>query len=122
MRCGKDARSVLLRKQRRGAAHGLGGGSRAILCKPCCHEPEAPLMARQQFVAHPFRVHSGPSLAAVRECANSLIADEPCDLRDRKVALTEIEHGEIGAELIENFTEAQAFRRQPSRQRPATHA
>ena len=26
----------------------------AILSKPCRHEPEAPLMARQQFVAHPF--------------------------------------------------------------------
>jgi hypothetical protein len=84
--------------------------------------PISALMARQQFVAHPFRIHSGPSLAALRECANSLIADEPCYLRDRKVALTEIVHGEIGAELLENFTEPQAFRSQPSRQRPVTHA
>ena len=83
---------------------------------------EAPLMARQQFVAHPLRIHSGPPFAAVRECANSLIADEPCYLRDRKVGLTEIVRGEIGAELIENFTKAQAFRSQPPRQRPGAHA
>ena len=30
--------------------------------------------------------------------------------------------GEIGAELTENFTEAQAFRSQRPRQRPAAHA
>jgi hypothetical protein len=30
--------------------------------------------------------------------------------------------GEVGAELTENFTEAQAFRSQPPRQRPAAHA
>ncbi len=79
-------------------------------------------MARQQFVAHALRIHSGPPPVAVRECANSLIADEPCYLRDRKVGLTEIVRGEIGAELIENFTKAQAFRSQPARQRPAAHA
>jgi hypothetical protein len=84
--------------------------------------PKLPLMARQQFVAHPFRIHSSPSLAAVRKCGNSLIAEEPCYLRDRKIAITEIERDEIGPELIENFTKPQAFRSQPSRQSPATHA
>src|SRR6266436_988628 len=38
------------------------------------------------------------------------------------VIFTAPEHGEIGAELIENFTEPQAFRAKPSRQRPVTHA
>jgi hypothetical protein len=55
-------------------------------------------MARQQFAAHHFRIHAGPSLAAVGKCANSLIADQPGDLRNRKVLLPQIEHGEIGAE------------------------
>ena len=55
------------------------------------------------------------------ECANSLITNEPCYLRDRKVGVTQIMRGEIGAELTENFTEAQAFRSQPPRQRSAAH-
>ena len=38
------------------------------------------------------------------------------------VIFTAPEHGEIGAELIENFTEPQAFRAKPSRQRPVAHA
>jgi hypothetical protein len=33
-------------------------------------------MRHQRFVAHPPRVHSGPPLAAVRECADSSITDE----------------------------------------------
>ena len=78
-------------------------------------------MARQQFVAHPLRIHSSPPLVAVGECANSLITDKPRYLGDRKVGLTEIVRGEIGAELIENFTKAQAFRSQ-HRNDPARHA
>src|SRR6266478_7687013 len=85
---------------------------------PC----EAQLTARQQFVAHPLRIHSRPPLAAVRECAHSLITHEPCYLRDRKAGVTEIVRGEVGAELIENFTKTQAFRSQPPRQRPAAQA
>src|SRR5262249_23311172 len=65
---------------------------------------------------------SGPPLVAMGECANSLITNEPCYLRDRKVGVTQVMRGEIGAELTENFTEAQAFRSQPPRQRPAAHA
>src|SRR5262249_19310043 len=80
---------------------------------------EAPLAARQQFFAPILRTHSGPPLIARGECANSLIADEPGYLRDRKVGVTEIVRGEIGAELLENFTKPQAFRSQPARQRPA---
>ena len=80
---------------------------------------EAPLVARQQFGAHILRAHPGPPLVAVRECANSLIADKPGYLRDRKVGITEIVRGEIGAELLENFTKAQTFRSQPARQRSA---
>ena len=83
---------------------------------------EAPLTARQQFVAHPLRIHSRPPLAAVRECAHSLITHEPCYLRDRKAGVTEIVRREIGAKLIENFTKTQAFRSQPPRQRPAAQA
>ena len=79
-------------------------------------------MARQQFAAHLLRVHSGPPLVAMGECANSLITNEPCYLRDRKVGVTQVMRGEIGAELTENFTEAQAFRSQLPRQRPAAHA
>ena len=56
------------------------------------------------------------------ECANSLITNEPCYLGDRKVGLTEIVRGEIGAELIENFTKTQAFRSQPPRQCPTAQA
>jgi len=67
-------------------------------------------MARQQFAAHLLRVHSGPPLVAVGECANSLITNEPCYLRDRKVRITQIMRGEIEAEPTDNFTEAQAFR------------
>jgi hypothetical protein len=81
-----------------------------------------PFLACQQFVAHPLRIHSGPPPAAVRECANSLITEEPRDLRDRKVGLTETVPRKIGAELIENFTKAEAFRSQPPRQSPAAHA
>src|SRR5262245_53188103 len=77
--------------------------------------------ARQQFAAHLLRAHSGPPLVAMGECANSLITNEPCYLRDRKVGVTQIMRGEIGAELTENFTEAQAFRSQPPRQRSAAH-
>ena len=58
---------------------------------------EASLTARQQFVAHPLRIHSRPPLAAVRECAHSLITHEPCYLRNRKAGVTEIVRGEIGA-------------------------
>src|SRR5215813_7062778 len=79
-------------------------------------------MARQQFAAHLLRVHSGPPLVAMGECANSLIANEPCYLRDRKVGVTQVMRGEVGAELTKNFTEAQAFRSQTPRQRPAAHA
>src|SRR5262249_749253 len=74
-------------------------------------------MARQQFAAHLLRVHSGPPLVAMGECANSLITNEPCYLRDRKVGVTQVMRGES-----ENFTEAQAFRSQLPRQRPAAHA
>ena len=70
-------------------------------------------MARQQFVAHPLRIDSGPLLVTVRECANPLITEEPCYLRDRKVGLTEIVRGGIEAKSIENFTKTQAFRSQP---------
>src|SRR5215467_6694585 len=80
------------------------------------------LPTRQQFVAHLFRCHSGPPLVAVRERADTLITDEPGYLRDRKAGLSEIVRGEIGAELIENFTKAQAFRGQSSRQRAAAYA
>src|SRR6266446_6751308 len=83
---------------------------------------EASLTARQQFVAHPLRIHSRPPLAAVRECAHSLITYEPCYLRNRKAGVTEIVRGEIGAELIEDFTKTQAFRSQPPRQRPVAQA
>src|SRR5262249_56577210 len=78
-------------------------------------------MARQQFAAHLLRVHSGPPLVAMGESANSLITNEPCYLGDRKVGVTQVMRGEIGAELTEN-SEAQAFRSQPPRQRPAAHA
>jgi len=61
-------------------------------------------MAGQQFVAK-FSSDSFRSIAvAVRECANSLITKEP--LGDRKVAVTKILRGEIGAELIEDVTKA----------------
>src|ERR1700738_2353442 len=67
---------------------------------------EAP-MAGQQFVAK-FSSDSFRSIAvAVRECANSLITKEP--LGDRKVAVTKILRGEIGAELIEDVTKAQGL-------------
>src|SRR5215831_3795741 len=56
------------------------------------------------------------------ECANSLITNEPCYLRDRKVGIIQVMRGEIGTELTENFTEAQAFSSQPPRQCPAAHA
>jgi len=82
---------------------------------------EAPLIARQQF-AHIRRIHSGPPLVAVRECANSLKTDEPGYLRDREVGVTEIVCGEIGTETAENFAKAQTFRSQPPRQRPAAYA
>ena len=82
---------------------------------------EAPLMSCQQFVTHLPRIHLSRSLVSVRECANSFITEEPCDLRDRKVGVAQIMRGEIGAELTENFTEAQAFGSQPPRQRPAAH-
>ncbi len=40
-----------------------------------------------------------------------MITDEPRYLRDRKVGLTEIVRGEIGAQLIENLTlPKQSFR------------
>ena len=80
-----------------------------------------PLMACQQLVAHLTRIHLSRPLVSVRECANRFIAEEPCYLRDRKVGVTQIMRGEIGAELTENFTEAQAFRSQPPRQRSAAH-
>ena len=82
---------------------------------------EAPLMSCQQFVTHLPRIHLSRSLVSVRECANSFITEEPCYLRDRKVGVTQVMRGEIGAQLTENFTEAQAFRSQPPRQRPAAH-
>src|SRR5215831_20002641 len=56
---------------------------------------EAPLMARQQFVTHLPRIHLSRSLVSVRECANSLITNEPCYLRDRKVGVTQVMRGEI---------------------------
>src|SRR6266446_1004948 len=71
----------------------------------------APLLTCQQFLAPLFRSHPGPPFAAVRECADALITDEPRYLRDRKVGLTEIVRGEIGAQLIENLTlPKQSFR------------
>jgi len=45
-------------------------------------------MARCQSFAHFLRIQSGPTLVAVRERANSLIADEPCYLQDREVGIT----------------------------------
>src|SRR5262245_36259077 len=80
------------------------------------------LMARQQFVAHSFRIYSACPLVAVRECANSLIAEEPGYLRDRQVDVTQILRGEVRTELSQNFAEAQPFRGQPPRQCPGTHA
>ena len=79
-------------------------------------------MACQQFFTHLARIHPSRLLVSVRECANSFITEEPCDLRDRKVGIAQVVRGEIGAEFTENFTEAQAFRSQPARQRPAAHA
>ena len=79
-------------------------------------------MACQQLVTPLTRIHPSRSLVSVRECANSFITEEPCYLRDRKVGVAQIMRGEIGAELTDNFTEAQAFRSQPPRQCPAAHA
>jgi hypothetical protein len=75
--------------------------------EPLSQQPsEASLMARCQSFAHFLRIQSGPTLVAVRERANSLIADKPCYLRDREVGITQIMRGEIRAELIENLAEA----------------
>src|SRR5262249_9718403 len=44
------------------------------------------LLTCQQFVAHLFRSHPGPSFVAVRECADALITNAPRYLRDRKIS------------------------------------